>query len=123
MKKILIVEDEAAYLKILHAQLTDQGYQVIDAIDGKEGLEKAKNEKPNLILLDVRMPIMDGMTMLGLLRKETLGEKMKVILLTNLEPDEKMTADIINHRIESYYIKSDIQFNELIKKIKELLED
>lgn len=75
MKKILIVEDELFLLNLLHAQLTEKGYTVLDATDGKTGLEKAIHDKPDLILLDIKLPIMDGLTMLYLLRKEKVGKK------------------------------------------------
>ena len=123
MKKILIVEDEAAYLKLLHSQLTAKGYEVVDAIDGKKGLEKARTERPDLILLDIRMPVMDGMTMLNLLREEPVSKKTKVILLTNLEPDDKIIGEVLRDQPSYYFVKSDIQFNDLLDKIKDLLAD
>jgi len=118
MKKILVVEDEIAYLKLLNYQLTEKGYSVVEAIDGKKGLEKAKSENPDLILLDIRMPVMDGMAMLTLLRKEEAGKKTKVIMLTNLEPDDKILAEVVKNQPTYYFVKSDIQFNELLEKIK-----
>ena len=121
MKKILVVEDEVAYLKLLNSQLTEKGYQVIEAIDGAKGLEMAKLENPDLILLDIRMPIMDGMVMLDLLRKQEKDKKTKVILLTNLEPDEKIIEEVVKDQPSYYFVKSDIQFNDLLDKIKELL--
>src|SRR3990167_306592 len=119
MKKILVVEDELAYLKLLHDQLTAKGYEVLEAKNGKAGLEMAKNEKPDLILLDIRMPIMDGMTMLGLLRQDENGKNTKVIMLTNLEPDDKIVGKVLNEQPSYYFVKSDIQFNDLLEKIKE----
>lgn len=121
MKKILIIEDELAYLKLLDSQLTQNGYKVIAAIDGKRGLEKAKNEHPDLILLDIRMPGMDGLAMLNLLRKDEAGKKIKVVILTNLEPDEKIIEGVIYDKSSYYFVKSDIKFNDLLKKISELL--
>jgi len=123
MKKILVVEDELAYLKLLNSKLTEKGYAVIEAIDGKRGLEKAKSEKPDLILLDIRMPIMDGMAMLHLLRKEETIKNTKVIMLTNLEPDDKIIEQIVKDQPTYYFVKSDIQFNDLLEKIKELLTE
>ncbi|MCR4326941.1 MAG: response regulator [Candidatus Roizmanbacteria bacterium] len=123
MKKILIVEDELAYLKLLNAQLTERGYEVIEAINGKKGLEKAKSENPDLILLDIRMPVMDGMAMLNQLRKEEVGKKTQIIVLTNLEPDDKIIAEIVSSKPSYYFVKSDIQFDELLDKIKELLAE
>lgn len=123
MKKILVVEDELAYLKLLNSQLTEKGYKVIEAINGEKGIEKAKSENPDLILLDIRMPVMDGMAMLDLLRKGEEGKKTKVIILTNLEPDDKILEDVIRDQPSYYFVKSDIQLNELLTKIEELLAE
>src|SRR3989344_1050708 len=107
MKKILVVEDELAYLKLLNSQLTEKGYTVIEAINGKIGLEKAKKENPDLILLDIRMPVMDGMAMLDLLRKEEAGKTTTVIILTNLEPDDKILGEVVRDQPSYYFVKSD----------------
>jgi len=123
MKKILIVEDELAYLKLLQDQLVIHGYQVVDAKNGKTGLVVAKRENPDLIVLDIRLPIMDGMTMLRLLRKEPSLKRTKVIILTNLEPDSKIIDQVVNGQPSYYFIKSDVHLNELLEKIKDLLVD
>ena len=123
MKKILVVEDEIAYLKLLNSQLTKEGYTVIEAENGKIGLEKVKSENPDLILLDIRMPVMDGLVMLDLLRREEIDKKTKVIILTNLEPDDKIIAGVVVDQPSYYFVKSDIQFNDLLQKIDELLKD
>ena len=123
MKKILIVEDEPMCLELLTSQLTEEGYKVIEAINGKKGLEKVKKEHPDLIILDIKMPVMDGITMLDLVRKEKVGKKVKVIILTNLELEEKAIAKIISDQPLYYFIKSDIQFSDLLNKIKEILTE
>ena len=122
-KKILIVEDELTYMKLLCSQLTEKGFTIIQASGGKEGLKKATKGKPDLILLDIRMPGMDGMAMLDLLRKDSLGKKTKVILLTNLEPDEKIIAGVVRDQPSYYFIKSDVRFDELLEIINELLTE
>lgn len=121
MKKILIVEDELAYLKLLNDQLTARGYKVVQAVDGEKGLELAVKEEPDLILLDIRMPLMDGMSMLKLLRREEIGKKTKVIILTNVEPDDKIISQVVHDEPSYYFVKSDIKFDDLIKKIEEEL--
>lgn len=121
MKKILIVEDEIAYVELLHDQLSKKGYTVIQARDGGKGLELAKKEKPDLILLDIRMPVMDGLTMLKLLRKEKEAGKTKVIILTNLEPDDKIITQVIKTEPTYYCVKSDTGLDNLIEKIRELI--
>lgn len=121
MKKILIVEDEPAYAKLLHDQLTQRGYLVIEAHDGLNGLEKIKSEKPDLVLLDIRMPKMDGMTMMDLLRKDDEGKIVKVIFLTNLEADEEMLKKVVEQLPLYYYVKSDTDLDKLITKIDEVI--
>jgi two-component system, OmpR family, alkaline phosphatase synthesis response regulator PhoP len=120
MKKILLVEDEIPYIKLLRDQLTQNGFTVVEAKDGKEGLEMAKKEKPDLILLDIRMPTMDGMTMLSLLRKEESEKKTKVIILSNFEPDSKIISQVIKTKPTYFCIKSTIKLNDLISIIKEV---
>lgn len=122
MKKILIVEDELAYVKLLQDQLVAKGYEVISAKDGREGLERAKKEKPDMILLDIRMPVMDGMTMLSLLRKNESGKSAKVVMLTNLEPDDKIISGVVKEQPAYYFVKSDVKLNDMLEKIHDLLE-
>jgi DNA-binding response OmpR family regulator len=122
-KKILVIEDELALLKILCDQLTERGYEVSQAMDGKEGLEKAKSINPDLIMLDIKMPVMDGMTMLNLLRKEKGGDKIKIIILTNIEPDAGIIEDVINDRPFYYFLKSDTKLQNLFAKVEKLLEE
>lgn len=121
MKKILIIEDEIAYMKLLHMQLTHRGYEVLGAGDGKKGLSMALQHHPDLILLDIRMPVMNGIDVLGELRKDSYGKTAKVILLTNLEPDDKTIQQLIQHQPSFYLIKSDIEIAELLRKMEELL--
>lgn len=121
MKKILLIEDDLTYINLLNDHLSSNGYDVIKAHNGKEGLSLAKKEHPDLILLDVRMPVMDGLTMLGELRKDVYGKSARVILLTNLEPSDTMIKDIIAHKPSFYLVKSDISLIDLLEKIEELL--
>ena len=122
MKKILIVEDELAYITLLSEKLSHE-YQVLSASNGKEGLQVATKEHPDLILCDISMPVMDGMSMLKELRKDDFGAKVKVIMLTNLEPTEDILKSAVAGQPTSYVIKSDTSFSELITKIKETLSE
>lgn len=119
--KILVVEDEQSYQLLLKDQLAQSGYKVIGASDGEKGLSIAIKEQPNLILLDLRMPKMDGMTMLDLLRQDAYGKSAKVIILTNFEPDDKVLQKVVADKPTYYFIKSDIKLDDLLEKIKELL--
>lgn len=116
-QKILIVEDERPFIKLLNEQLTTKGYVVTVASDGKEGLEAAKKEKPDLILLDLLMPVMDGFEMLEKLRKTPSLKGTSVMILTNLEPDEQVKRKIGDDEYVSYCIKSNTRLEELFEKI------
>ena len=123
-KKILVVEDESSYLKILKDQLVTNGFDVIEAIDGSKGLSLAKLEHPDLIILDVRMPGMTGLAMLDELRKDAYGKHVKVIVLTNIEPDDSMLRQVLQDLPTYYLMKIDTKLGELIEKIQTLfLED
>jgi len=122
MKKILIVEDEPSYLKLLHKELSFYGYEVLEATDGKKGLEMAIRHHPDLILLDIRIPVMNGIVVLNELRKDAYGKTAKVVFLTNLEPNDKTLQDVIHSKPSFYLIKSDIELSDLVEKIKSLLE-
>ena len=121
MKKILIAEDEIAFLKLMSDQLTGEGYSVIKADDGKKGLDEAKSQHPDLILLDLKLPIMDGLTVLDELRKDEWGKHAKVIVLTNLEPDKEILDKMLVSKPALYLVKSNIKLSELKEKILNVL--
>lgn len=123
MQTILIIEDELVYRKLLHTKLAELGYRILEAADGKEGLEFALKEKPDLILLDIRMPRMDGLTMIQALRKDAYGKTAKVIFLTNLESDNQIIQQIIAHKPIYYLIKSEIHLSDLVQKIQEVFNE
>ena len=88
-KKILVVEDEISLRKALADKFRREGFAVLEAKDGEEGLAVALKEQPHIILLDIVLPKMDGMTMLKKLRQENAwGKSVPVILLTNLSADD-----------------------------------
>lgn len=121
MKRILVIEDDLAYLELLHDQLAKNDYEIIEAKNGEEGLTAAKFHHPDLILLDIRMPGMDGITMLNELRKGAYGKSVKVIILTNLELDDHILQKVLKDQPSYYLMKSEIKLVELLEKIKELL--
>ena len=123
MKKILIIEDEPSYRNLLHSELTAKGYAVVDANDGKEGYDKAITIHPDLIILDILMPGVDGITMLEELRNSKEGKLMKVILLTNLDLDSQVMERVLNAKPLFYFVKSEITPSLLIEKVEEELSD
>jgi len=118
--KILIVDDEPDLVQTLRDRLEMNGYSIITAGDGKEGLEKAVQEKPDIVLLDVIMPIMDGFEMLEALRKDPEIKYCAVIMLTA----RSQRQDIVRAKtcgIEDYIVKP-FNLSELIEKIENVLE-
>lgn len=120
MKKILIVEDEASLLTVLADKFTKEGFIVQRARDGREGMRCAYANCPDLILLDIVMPVMDGLTMLAELRKSPWGKDIPVILLTNLSEPEKVDESL-RQGVYDYLIKSDWKLEDIVKKVKEKL--
>ncbi|MFA6410118.1 MAG: response regulator [Candidatus Buchananbacteria bacterium] len=119
LKKILIIEDEKALVKNLELALSDS-YKIITADTGKEGLKKAKKEKPDLILLDVMLPDTTGFEILPELKKDKVLELIPVIVLTNLG-DAQTVSNILAAGGKEYLIKSDWSIDEIVKKIKNTL--
>ena len=120
-KTILVVEDEISLLNALRDKLTREHFAVLEAKNGEEGLEVALREHPDLILLDIVMPKMDGMTVLRKLREDLWGKSAKVIILTNLSDKEKM-AEALEQKLHKYLVKSDWKIEEVVAKVREQLE-
>ena len=119
---ILVVEDEKILVNTLEEKLLAEGFDVIKAYNGIDGFALALNEHPNLILLDLLMPKMDGMSMLKELRKDEWGKNVPVIILTNLSAsDEERNRDITKFEPSYYFMKTDKSLDEIIEKVKEIL--
>lgn len=118
-KKILVVDDEELIVKMVGLRLKANGYDVISACDGKEGLTKAKEESPDLIILDVMMPVMDGYKVCGLLKKDTRFAKIPVIMFTaKAQVDDKKIGEEVG---ANAYITKPFDPQVLLGKIRELL--
>jgi DNA-binding response OmpR family regulator len=118
--KVLIVEDESVLREMYRDKLEHEGFEVIAASNGKEGLEMAIAKKPRLILLDLMMPIMDGKTMLRRLRAIPDFKKLPVIILTNAGDVENIKETQRYENASEFLIKSNINIDDVIKKIREL---
>ncbi len=119
-KTILVVEDETPLRNALCDKLTSEGFNTLGARNGQEGLIVALQEHPDLILLDIVMPVMDGVMMLHKLRADTWGSGAHVIILTNLSDNENV-AKAMEQEVFEYIVKSNIKVEELVRRIKETL--
>ena len=118
--KVLIVEDEMGIRELLKLKLSNEGFNILEAENGKMGLEIALKEKPDLILLDIIMPIMDGISMLGELRNDEWGKKVPVIILSNLSDAEKINEGI-EKSVYDYLVKSDWEPDNVVALIRKKL--
>ena len=120
-KRILLVDDEPEIVKVVQIRLEKAEYEVLVAHDGQEALEKAKKEKPDLIILDLMLPKMDGYKVCGLLKIDTRYNKIPIIMFsaraqeTDMSVGKEVGADA--------YIPKPFEFPVLIAKIKELLKE
>lgn len=123
MKKILLVEDNQTHISMYKTLFENANYEVVIAKDGGEGLTMALDQRPDLIVCDIMMPHVDGISFMNHLRADDWGKDAKLILLTNLDPDDKI-LDAVNKDLPSYYlIKSNTLPADLIEKVNELLKD
>ncbi|TAL19412.1 response regulator [Patescibacteria group bacterium] len=119
-KTILVVEDELSVSKVLKDKLSRAGFRMLTAANGAEGLRSALRHHPDLILLDIIMPVMDGMTMLKKLRQDKWGKKAEIIILTNLS-DTKDVADALRAGAYDYLVKANWSLESLVRRVKDRL--
>src|SRR3989338_2368413 len=118
--KVLVVEDEEILLTALREELTTGGYEVEGAGDGVEGLEKTKSFKPDLILLDLLMPKMDGIEMLQKLKADSSTRDVPVVILTNLSDYEKI-SEALSLGAMDYLVKANYKLEDLLEKVRTVL--
>lgn len=119
-KKIAIIEDDQMLLKALYDILSINNFDVKFAQDGEAGLKLINEFKPDLILLDINMPVMDGITMLKKIREDASLNNMKVVMLTNYNDDTNI-SNSMNLNIDRYLVKTNIKLEEVISLCNFLL--
>ncbi len=119
-KHILVVDDDQALVNTLHDKLISKGYEVSVAHDGKEGLTQALANHPDLILLDIMMPQMNGWEVLDGLNEDTWGKTARVVMLSNSD-DMENVSQAVEHSMKDYIIKGAWPLDELVMKIEEKL--
>ena len=118
--KILIVDDESSLRNVLKDKMIHEGFAALTANNGEEGLKVGIKEKPDLILLDVIMPKINGIEMLKKLREDDWGKTVPVLLLSN-DDDPEHIRETLKDNATDYLIKSDWGLEDIIKKIRETL--
>ncbi len=121
-KKILIIEDEELELDALVQKFSDEDFEVLTAEDGEIGYEKALAEKPDIILLDLLLPKLEGMDMMKKLRvANSWGKTVPIIILTNLNPDSKIIKGVAEDEPAFCLMKADFTLDQIVEKVKERL--
>ena len=117
MKKILVIDDEAAIRLFLEKELSGAGYSVLTAENGKYGVQKAQEQKPDLILLDIKMPEMDGVETVDLLRGDSRTKNTPIIFVTGLvEKDEVEDGFIKGSKgVDQYFIAKPLNMDEVLQ--------
>jgi two-component system alkaline phosphatase synthesis response regulator PhoP len=112
-KKILIIEDEESFLSILQKIFSSEGFSVVTAKDGEGGIRMAEKEKPDLIISDMLLPKMDGLTMAKKIRE--LKIESPIIFLTNVGEQDRDDKEF------DYFTKSEMSIDDIAQKAKEKL--
>ena len=123
MKTILVIEDEPLLRKALAEKFTNNSYTVLEAADGEEGLSTALQKHPDLILLDIEMPKMDGLTMMKKLREDPWGKDAPIIILTNSLADDLKIKVVVEDHPAYYLTKSDSSLEDILAKVNEVVEN
>lgn len=120
--KLLLVEDDVTLVKMYERKFLSDGYEVSVAYDGLEGLKKATDEKPDLILLDIMLPKLDGLAMFKKLRSLAPTQGIPVILLTNFGQDDAVTECFKLGAID-YLVKADVTPQQVVDKVEKFLAE
>jgi two-component system, OmpR family, alkaline phosphatase synthesis response regulator PhoP len=118
--KVLVCDDERHIVRLIQVNLEREGYKVVTAYDGKDGLEKVKAEKPDLMVLDVMMPYMDGIEVLKNLRRDPATETLPVIMLTAKAQDKDVFEGY--HYGADMYLTKPFNPRELISFVKRIAQ-
>jgi CheY-like chemotaxis protein len=121
MIKILLVDDDPLLVRMYHKKLQNDGYEVDTASDGMEALEKLPNFFPDLILLDMMMPKMNGLEMLQKLQSNEKTKKIPVIMLTNVSSKDANAEKALEFGAVAYIVKAGNRPKVVVDKVKEIL--
>ena len=119
-QKILLVEDDQFLSEMYATKFVESGFDIETAADGREALEKIKQYRPNLILLDIVLPKIDGFEVLQILKKNAVTKDIAVIALTNLGQKEEVEKGL-KLGADDYIIKAHFTPTEVVAKVKKIL--
>jgi len=122
MKKILIIEDDKFLRELMVRKLSQENFEIIEAIDGEEGIKKIKDVIPDIVLLDLILPGIDGFEVLAKIKEDATTTSIPVIILSNLGQREDVERGMKLGAID-FLVKAHFTPNEIIDKIKANLKE
>ena len=120
-KKILIVEDDKFLRELIVRKLTNEGYEAVEAVDGEQGIQKIKETKPDLVLLDLILPGIDGFEVLTQKKEDPFVASIPVIVLSNLGQKEDVDRGL-GLGATDYLIKAHFTPGEIIEKVRNIIK-
>lgn len=122
MKKILVIEDEKSLSEVISTKLKNENYEVFCAYDGEEGLSMIQKILPDLVLLDIVLPVMNGITLIEKVKADDAVKNIPIIILSNLADAQKV-IDCKEKGITDYLIKTEWSLEDVLNKIKLRLDN
>jgi DNA-binding response OmpR family regulator len=119
-RRVLVVEDDRVLRRACQASLVQRGFTVLVAADGEEGLRLAREERPDLVLLDLLMPKLDGVGVLRALRADPATAALPVVVLSNSSREADL-AEVQRLGVAGYFVKADLSLQELGERVRRLL--
>jgi len=120
-RTILIIEDDKFLRELIAQKLIKEGFEISEAVDGEEGMKKVKEEKPDLVLLDLILPGVDGFEVLARIKEDPVLAAIPVIILSNLGQKEDVERGLKLGAVD-YLIKAHFTPGEIIEKVKNILK-
>lgn len=115
-KNILIIEDDEFFRELLRKKLSSKNFNVLEAVDGEKGIEEMKNKKPDLVLLDLLLPNIDGFEVLLKVKADPTTSSIPIIIVSNLGQQEDIERGLKLGAVD-YLIKSQFDIDQIIDKI------
>ena len=119
--RVLLIEDDFVLSEMYQDKLAREGFEVITADNGEKGLSLALQIHPEIILLDLLMPKLDGMALMKKLRKDPWGQNVPIIILTNLNINDKISQGIREDHPSYFFMKTEITPSDVVDRVKEVL--
>lgn len=120
MPKVLVIEDDSLIVRLYQKVFSFEGYEFVSANGGEEGLVRAENDNPDVILLDIMMPKMDGLVVLEKLKENPKTRTIPIVILTNLI-DDSVCTKALSMGASGYLVKSELPNHQIVEEVKRFL--